>query len=222
MLSEVPADIVALFGVDETDSAPTYIQLERRVRVAIADGSLKPGESLPSVRNLAKALRLSPNTVGRAYADLAREGTIVAKAGGGSTIAPRGRLDEPALQRTRQARLQLLARQAVVRGLALGFDSGQIVEAVRRELAMHGHPAAPTSAPTPLGEDEVPLLSSRNRFRGTVTAVRAGELLGGATPEVLSATVGGAITRTSLEKLGLEPGRKASAFVKATDITLGA
>jgi GntR family transcriptional regulator len=216
------AHIAALFEVDETDSAPTYIQLERRVRMAIADGSLKPGESLPSVRNLAKALALSPNTVGRAYADLAREGTIVAKAGGGSTVAPRGRLDEPALQRTRQERLQLLARQTVVRGLALGFDASQIVEAVRRELAVHGHPAPPASAPTPLGEDEVPLLSSRNRFRGTVTAVRAGELLAEVTLEVVSAHVVAAITRTSLDKLGLEPGRKASAFVKATDITLGA
>ena len=221
-MGEVPDAMIGLFAVDADDPAPTYIQLERRVRVAIADGALRPGDALPSVRNLASALGLSPNTVGRAYADLAREGTIVAKAGGGSTVAPRGALDEPGLQRTRQERLQLLARQTVVRGLALGFDAAQIVEEIRRELARHGHVLAPTSAPTPLGEDEIPLLSTRNRFRGTVAAVRAGEMLAEVTLEVVSAHVVAAITRTSLDRLGLEPGRKASAFVKATDITLGA
>jgi molybdopterin-binding protein len=221
-VNDVAGAIVELLQADTTDTTPTYIQLERRVRMAIANQSLEPGDALPSVRNLAKALGLSPNTVGRAYADLAREGVIVARAGGGSTVAPRGKLDEPGLQRTRQQRLQLLSRQTVVRGLALGFDASQIVEAVKRELALHGHAAAPASTPTPLGEDEVPLLSSRNIFRGTVTAVRAGELLAEVTLEIVSAHVVAAITRTSLNKLGLEPGRKASAFVKATDITLGA
>jgi hypothetical protein len=37
----------SLLQIDEHDPAPTYIQLERRIRVAVADGSLKPGEALP-------------------------------------------------------------------------------------------------------------------------------------------------------------------------------
>jgi molybdopterin-binding protein len=108
-----------------------------------------------------------------------------------------------------------------VRGLALGFHASQIVEALKRELALHGHAVPPTIAPTPLGEDEVPLLSSRNRFRGTVASVRAGELLAEVTLDVPAARVVAAITRVSLDRLGLEPGRKASAYVKASEVTLG-
>src|SRR5262249_9574705 len=159
------------------DPAPTYIQLERRVRVAIADGALKPGDGLPSVRKLAEQLGVSPNTVGRAYADLSREGVIVARAGGGSAVAPSEMLDPPALRRTRQERLNVLLRQTAVRGLSLGFDAAQVVEALKAELAVHGHALPPLVAPEPLGDAEVPLLSTRNRMRGTVTSVRAGELL---------------------------------------------
>lgn len=134
------ADVV--LRVDPDDPVPVYVQLERRVRLAVADGTLRPGDRLPSVRELARRLRLATNTVGRAYADLAREGVIVARAGGGSEVAPRERLDEPALARSRQERLRTLARQAAVRGLALGFDPSEIVDAVATELAARGHPVA--------------------------------------------------------------------------------
>src|SRR5947209_12054972 len=68
------------------DSAPVYIQIERRIRLGVADGTLQPGDHLPPVRDLARQLGLSPNTVGRAYADLSREGVITARAGGGSEV----------------------------------------------------------------------------------------------------------------------------------------
>src|SRR6478672_657472 len=128
----------ALRALREGDSAPVYVQIERRIRMGVADGTLQPGDHLPAVRELARQLGISPNTVGRAYADLSREGVIVARAGGGSTIASRDQLDEPALQRTRLEGLQALARQVAVRGLALGFDAGEIAAALRQELALHG------------------------------------------------------------------------------------
>src|SRR5689334_8934075 len=113
--------VESLRTLHQDDPAPVYIQIERRIRMGVADGTLQPGDHLPSVRDLARRLGLSPNTVGRAYADLSREGVISARAGGGSEIATRERLDEPALQRGRQERLRLLSRQMAVRGLALGL-----------------------------------------------------------------------------------------------------
>jgi GntR family transcriptional regulator len=219
--SRAPQPADDLFRLDDHDSAPSYIQLERRIRVLVADGLLKPGDPLPSVRNLAQRLGVSPNTVGRAYADLSREGVILAKAGGGSAIAPRDRLDHPSLRRNRQERLDVLVRQTAVRGLALGFDAAQIVEALKGELAVHGHALPPNVAPEPLGEAEVPLLSTRNRFRGTVSSVRAGEMLAEVTLDVSSAHIVAAITRASLDRLQLEPGSRASAYVKAIEVTLG-
>src|SRR6202171_5298505 len=111
--------VAALRPLREGDPAPVYVQIERRIRMGVADGTLQPGDHLPSVRDLARQLGLSPNTVGRAYANLSREGVISGRAGGGSEIAGRERLNQPALLRTRIERLRVLARQMAVRGLAL-------------------------------------------------------------------------------------------------------
>src|ERR671933_2823003 len=156
--------IEALRTLRSDDPAPVYVQIERRIRMGVADGTLQPGDHLPSVRDLARDLGLSPNTVGRAYADLSREGVITARAGGGSEIAARERLDQPALLRTRLERLRVLARQMVVRGLALGLEPDEIAEAVRTELAAHGRPVSGTPVNETLGQEEAPLLSARNRL----------------------------------------------------------
>src|SRR5437660_5068441 len=165
---EESADVLveALRTLHQDDPAPVYVQIERRIRMGVADGTLRPGDHLPSVRDLARQLGLSPNTVGRAYAELSREGVIMARAGGGSEIAARDVLDQPALQRSRQERLRVLARQMAVRGLALGLEPDEIVEAVKGELAVHGRPVSGTSVRESLGQEEAPLLSARNRLRG--------------------------------------------------------
>src|ERR1700716_4003110 len=93
--------VAALRTLRDGDPAPVYVQIERRIRMGVADGTLQPGAHLPSVRELARQLDLSPNTVGRAYANLSREGVISARAGGGSEIGTRDRLDQPALLRRR-------------------------------------------------------------------------------------------------------------------------
>jgi molybdopterin-binding protein len=214
--------IESLRTLHEDDPAPVYIQIERRIRMGVADGTLQPGDHLPSVRDLARRLGLSPNTVGRAYADLSREGTITARAGGGSEIATRERLDQPALQRTRIERLRVLARQTAVRGLALGLEPDEIAEAVRAELAAHGRPVSGARLPATLGEQEAPLLSARNRLRGRVSGVRAGELLAEVTIDVREGQqVVAAVTRASVERLGLNTGGGVSVYVKATELTLG-
>src|SRR5919204_3203149 len=154
--------VEALRTLRADDPAPVYVQIERRIRMGVADGTLQPGDHLPSVRDLARHLGLSPNTVGRAYADLSREGVISARAGGGSEIAARDRLDQPALLRSRLERLRVLARQMAVRGLALGLEPDEIAEAVRAELAAHGRPVSGTPIQGTLGTQEAPLLSARN------------------------------------------------------------
>jgi molybdopterin-binding protein len=214
--------VQSLQTLHQDDPAPVYVQIERRIRMGVADGTLQPGDHLPSVRDLAHKLGLSPNTVGRAYADLSREGVIMARAGGGSEIAARDRLDQPALQRGRIERLRMLARQTAVRGLALGLEPDEIVEAVKVELATHGRPVSGTPVRESLGQQEAPLLSARNRLRGRVAAIRAGELLAEVTIDLREGVqVVAAITRSSVDRLGLEPGGRVSVYVKATELTLG-
>jgi molybdopterin-binding protein len=161
--------------------------------------------------------------VGRAYAELAREGVIVAKAGGGSEVAPRESLDRTALARSRSERLKTLARQVAVRGLSLGFESTEIIGAVAAELAARGHPVAELAGiRAPLGLDEEPLLSTRNRLRGRVAAIRVGDVLAEVTLELHDGSrLVAAITRTSLERLSLTEGSAVTGYVKATEIVLG-
>lgn len=60
------------------DNTPIYLQLKEKVVSMILDGVLKPGDALPSVRQVAADFQLNPITVSRAYQELA-DGTLVEK-----------------------------------------------------------------------------------------------------------------------------------------------
>lgn len=74
---------------------PIYAQITRQIKQQILSGKLKEGDALPSIRLLAKELRISVITTKRAYEDLEAEGFIVTTPGKGSFVAPQN----PELQR---------------------------------------------------------------------------------------------------------------------------
>jgi molybdopterin-binding protein len=224
-MTQEPASLTDILHVDPEDPAPDYVQLERRVRMAVADGTLRPGHRLPSVRSLARQIGVAPNTVGRAYAELAREGVIQTRAGAGSEVAPLGQLNRPALVRARRERLRVMARQVSVRGLALGMSADEIVGAVVAELQARGHSVGNASdkAPGDLQADEAALLSARNRLRGRVADIRLGDVLAevAIALDEEQAPLVAAVTRASVQRLGLRTGGPVSAVVKATEVVLG-
>lgn len=67
--------------------APLYAQIYESIRRGIMDGELKAGDALPTVRGLAKDLRISIITTARAYRDLERDGYIRTVVGKGSFVA---------------------------------------------------------------------------------------------------------------------------------------
>ena len=69
--------------LDYRDGRPIYIQIVDDLRQQIALGVLPPGEKLPSVRDLAAQLSITPNTIQRAYRQLEMEGWICTVAGKG-------------------------------------------------------------------------------------------------------------------------------------------
>ena len=73
--------------ISNTGGQPIYEQICRQVKGAIAAGKLKPGEPLPSIRALARDLRISVITTKRAYEELERAGFICTQAGKGSFVA---------------------------------------------------------------------------------------------------------------------------------------
>ena len=71
------------------DGTPIYEQIVRQIKAKIVGGELTAGEALPSMRLLAKELRISVITTKRAYEELEREGFIVTQSGKGSYVAAR-------------------------------------------------------------------------------------------------------------------------------------
>ena len=73
-------------AIQWSDGAPIYRQLKDRVIAMMLDGILKPGEALPSVRQVAAEYQLNPITVSRAYQELADEGLVEKRRGLGMFV----------------------------------------------------------------------------------------------------------------------------------------
>ena len=103
------------------DEIPIYRQIVRQVTDALAGGRLKPGERLPSHRELAAQLVIAPLTVKKAYDELEREGLIDTQRGRGTFVAetPPPRDPERTRERLREAARRLLT-QATLSGVSLG------------------------------------------------------------------------------------------------------
>ena len=75
--------------ISNRSNEPIYTQIENRIKTAIISGELKEGDALPSMRRLAKELRISMITTKRAYEELEKGGFIRTVAGKGCFVAPK-------------------------------------------------------------------------------------------------------------------------------------
>ncbi len=75
--------------IDNKSGTPIYDQIYSQIKAQIVGGSLREDELLPSIRNLAKDLRVSVITTKRAYDELEREGFLYTVAGKGCFVAPK-------------------------------------------------------------------------------------------------------------------------------------
>jgi GntR family transcriptional regulator len=76
-----------VFDINPSNASPIWLQIEEGIRRMISLGSLRPGDAVPSVRDLAKSLRVNPNTVARAYQRLTDAGVLTVKRGEGTYVA---------------------------------------------------------------------------------------------------------------------------------------
>ncbi len=75
--------------IDNKNGAPIYDQIYNQIKSSIINGELKENDPLPSIRNLAKDLRISVITTKRAYDELEREGFIYTQPAKGCFVAPK-------------------------------------------------------------------------------------------------------------------------------------
>lgn len=76
-----------MLRIDPLSATPLNEQIKAGLRGLVARGALKPGEAAPTIRPLAEALKVNPNTVARAIRELVLEGVLEAKRGEGTVVA---------------------------------------------------------------------------------------------------------------------------------------
>ncbi|HUA65593.1 MAG TPA: GntR family transcriptional regulator [Alphaproteobacteria bacterium] len=120
------------FQINPHSGVPVYRQMMDQVKYYVASGLLKPGDQLPSIRELAQKLAINPTTVVRVYNDLEHEGVIEMRHGKGAFVAETGRRMTAA---ERKQTLRRLARHLAVEAVQMGVPASQVLQAVREELA---------------------------------------------------------------------------------------
>jgi GntR family transcriptional regulator len=113
---------MGLLSIDPHDPTPIYAQLERGLRAAIATSRLRPGDQLPTVRQLAVELRINANTVARVYAELERANVIETKRGVGSFISATPAQAHPPREHERRLRTFVTRVLADAEAAGLGID----------------------------------------------------------------------------------------------------
>ena len=126
-----------LIDIDPHSESPLYQQLRDQVVQAIADGTLKPGDSLASVRQLAGQFGINSATVGKGYELLRHEGLVRTSRRSGSVIA-RGPAEEPTpgFSEGWTDRLRTLLAEAVAHGMPEA-SIRQTTDSLLAEFASH-------------------------------------------------------------------------------------
>jgi GntR family transcriptional regulator len=111
--------------VNRKSAVPVHVQLMTQIRHLISTGALKPGMQLPTVRQLAGFLRINPNTVSRALADLERDGYVEGHQGRGTFVS-----DRPSREGHAARSLERLVGESLVRARRLGFTQDEFLAAL--------------------------------------------------------------------------------------------
>jgi GntR family transcriptional regulator len=118
--------------LDFRSGLPIYTQVVNQIQSQLANGILKPGDQLPTVRALAEELRVNFNTIARAYRLLDEAHIISTQQGRGTYITekPPSEVNE----RLRHESLQALTERFISEAIRLGFSKGEVGQMVRDQL----------------------------------------------------------------------------------------
>ena len=111
--------------ISSSNSKPIYEQISSQIKESIMSGSLNEGEAIPSMRGLAKSLRVSVITVQKAYEDLQRDGFIETIVGKGSFVA---RLNKDFIQEEQQWKIEERLEEAVEIAKKSGIKLEKMIE----------------------------------------------------------------------------------------------
>jgi GntR family transcriptional regulator len=118
------------FGIDNSSPVPAYQQVKQSILIDLMSGRLSDGDRLPSIRELAKILKLNPNTVAKAYYNLEEEGFIQGKRGSGYLV----KYHKTKLDNLKLGILEDEFRSFLQKAFSMGFTRKDIEDLMRRLL----------------------------------------------------------------------------------------
>src|SRR6188768_4055674 len=128
--------------INLTDGVPIYRQIANQVKYLVASRLLLPGEELPPIRTLALQLKVTPNTIVKAYGELEISG-IIQKRQGSGTFVSEGR-PQPVALRERRRVIEQRIDSLLAEAHQLNFTTDDILRMVReRKAAMDETTAEP-------------------------------------------------------------------------------
>ncbi len=130
-----------LSSIDINSSVAVYVQIENHVQFAIASGKLKPGDQLPSVRELSERLGVNPNTVAKAYRDLEVMGLLYTRRGMGVFV---NKGIENKCREDCRKRIISRMHEVVAEAKAAGMTSKEIAEVADKSFQSEAGPYSTT------------------------------------------------------------------------------
>jgi GntR family transcriptional regulator len=116
------------FNINPSSAEPIYAQITRQAREAVARGTLRAGDQLPTVRELALELVINPNTIAAAYREMERIGLVHTRRGRGTFVAE---IQSPASPGERRHHLQKHVDALLTEATLLGLSEEETLDAVR-------------------------------------------------------------------------------------------
>jgi GntR family transcriptional regulator len=115
---------------------PVYKQIINRITEAIANGELREGDQLPTIRALHEALNVNPNTVAKAYRELELKGVIRAEQGSGCYISP-PRAEPQLTKKEKRARIEALLSRMAAEARSQGIRIEELMEYIQQKGKSH-------------------------------------------------------------------------------------
>jgi GntR family transcriptional regulator len=125
------------FSVNLDSPIAVYVQIENQIQFAIASGRLKPGDTLPSVREMSSILNVNPNTVTKAYRDLELLQLVHTRRGVGVTVSEKA----PKLTRDNtRTMVRSHLKDAVAECVASGLTPNEVKAIVNETIESNAKP----------------------------------------------------------------------------------
>jgi len=114
-----------LINIDSRSSKPIYEQIIERIKENIIKGILKPGDKLPSVRELAAAITINPNTISKAYSELERTKAIEVIRGKGTFVAENFK---PVINEEKMKIIKEHMKEIIIEAHYIGVDKNKLID----------------------------------------------------------------------------------------------